>query len=91
MNTKYNDVELAAAREAHVGVPTVDLSFDFVRKMAKGGVGEPAWRGIAARQLLRDLEHNNSGWCAVTVTKESFDVGVDLGAYRGFVVVDVEI
>jgi hypothetical protein len=82
MNTKYNDVELAQLSAANKGVPTVRLFADMVRMLART---DKTWRGEAAKQLRLDLEHNNSGWCSVDVTKESYENG------PAFVLADVEI
>lgn len=82
MNTKYNDIELAQLSAANKGVPTMTLSYDAVRKLA---FADKTWRADAASQLRLDLEHNNSGWCSVDVTKESYENG------PAFVLADVEI
>jgi hypothetical protein len=81
MNTKYNDIELAQLIAAAKGLPTVRLTADAVRHLS----AEKSWRGEAARKLRLDLEHNNSGWCSIDVTKESYDNG------PAFILADVEI
>lgn len=82
MNNKYDDVQLAQLFAANKGAASVRLSSSDLRTMAFTAMG---WRGPAAKQLRSDLEHNNSGWCSVEVTQESYDNGPQ------FVLMDVEI
>ena len=76
---KYDEHYFAALPTP--GAETINLTASAVKAMANGD----GWRREAARDLRRDLEHNNSGWCSVDVEKASYNNG------PAFVVIDVEI